>query len=116
MDDIAAVEGSKLTWIASVLAFKAVVLGCSSVVRREEAGVICLVSDADVVHYHQQAGRGKMSLFLKWRDRVYPMYYAPVYVKPCFCHFSWFYRTWDCTRRVADPVTILRHKARDYMY
>lgn len=65
MDDIAAVQGSKLTWIASVLAFKAVSSGSCSVVGRKEAGIFCLGSDAYVVHYHQQAGRGKMSLFLK---------------------------------------------------
>ena len=35
MDDIAAVQGSKLTWIASVVAFKAVGLGYCSVVRRK---------------------------------------------------------------------------------
>lgn len=78
MDDIAAVQGSKLTWIASVLAFKAVGLGCCSVVRRNEAGIFCLGCHAYVVHYRQHAGRGKMSLFLKRRDKVYPMCLAPV--------------------------------------
>lgn len=65
MDDIADVQGSKWTWIASVLAFKAVGLGYCSVVKRKEAGLFYLSSDAYVVHYHQHAGKGKMRFFLK---------------------------------------------------
>lgn len=82
MDDIAAVQGSKLTWTDSVLAFKAVGLGYCSVVRRKEAGIFCLGSGAYVVHYCQHAGSGKMSLFLKRGDKVYPMHLAPVKVRP----------------------------------
>lgn len=43
-------------------------------VERKEEDIFCLGSDAYVVHYHQHAGRGKISLFPK----VYPMYLVPV--------------------------------------
>lgn len=48
MDDIAAVQGSKRTWRASVLAFKAVGSGYCSVVRRNEAGLFCLGADGSL--------------------------------------------------------------------
>jgi len=60
MDDIGAVQGSKLTWTASILALEAVGLGCCCVVRRKEADIFCIASDAYVVHYCQHVGRRKM--------------------------------------------------------
>lgn len=83
--------------------------------KRKEAGVFCLGSDSCVVHYRQRAGRGKISLFLKRRDKVYPMYLALLLVRPFSSRYSWSYCTWDCWMRVADLLTILQHKAQDYI-
>lgn len=56
----------------------------------------------------------KMSLFLKRRDKVYPVYLASG--RPFSSCCSWPYCTWDRWRRVADLLTILQHKAWDYIH